>query len=227
MTGLAVETLSDSSKFPEEWLFKHRWGKGKKDAPNKLPNGEKIVFLTVGGRTSAVVPSVQKKTGPVAGDAKSGAKEGGKTAKSGPKSAPKAGDKRKRKVVVKRGAVYDSDSSSGFGDAVILNDLIHKEEQSEDEEEEEEVVKPKKKTRAVTAKKSAVAVKEEPAEVLSRSKKGAKKGGVKAAPETIPELKALAKRTSKKAAKKAAEPVPANEDSGRRRSGRISRHFES
>ena len=36
----------------------------------KLPNGAKIVFLTVGGRTSAVIPSVQKKTGPVAGDVK-------------------------------------------------------------------------------------------------------------------------------------------------------------
>lgn len=47
--------------------MKHRWGKGKKDG-DRLPNGEKIVFLKVGGRTSAVVPARQKKTGPVAGD---------------------------------------------------------------------------------------------------------------------------------------------------------------
>ncbi|KAI9778927.1 MAG: hypothetical protein M1835_004811 [Candelina submexicana] len=80
---IAVETLADSTKFPEEWLMRYRWGKGKKDQ-NKLPNGEKIVFIKVGGRTSAVVPSVQKKTGPVAGDVKvedngegSGADEGG------------------------------------------------------------------------------------------------------------------------------------------------------
>ena len=66
----AVELLADSSKFPEEWLFKHRWGKGKKDQKKELPNGEKIVHITVGGRTSAVVPSLQKKTGPVAGDVK-------------------------------------------------------------------------------------------------------------------------------------------------------------
>jgi formamidopyrimidine-DNA glycosylase len=59
----AVDLLGDSDKFPEAWLFKHRWGKGKKDAPGTLPSGEKIVFLTVGGRTSAVIPSVQKKTG--------------------------------------------------------------------------------------------------------------------------------------------------------------------
>lgn len=67
----AVDLLADSSKFPEEWLFRHRWGKGKKDQKKELPNGEKIVHITVGGRTSAVVPSVQKKTGPVAGDVKS------------------------------------------------------------------------------------------------------------------------------------------------------------
>jgi formamidopyrimidine-DNA glycosylase len=66
----AVDLLADSSRFPDEWLFKHRWGKGKKDAPTTLPNGEKITFLTVGGRTSCVVPSVQKKTGAVAGDIK-------------------------------------------------------------------------------------------------------------------------------------------------------------
>jgi formamidopyrimidine-DNA glycosylase len=66
--GTAVELLGDSEKFPETWLFKHRWVKGKNDATSTLPNGEKIVFLTVGGRTSAVVPSIQKKTGPVAKD---------------------------------------------------------------------------------------------------------------------------------------------------------------
>ncbi|KAL8831129.1 MAG: hypothetical protein Q9170_005431 [Blastenia crenularia] len=66
----AVELLAESDKFPEHWLFKHRWGKGKKDDPQRLPNGEKIKFLTVGGRTSAIVPSVQKKTGDVAADVK-------------------------------------------------------------------------------------------------------------------------------------------------------------
>ncbi|ORY07791.1 NMDA receptor-regulated protein 1-domain-containing protein [Clohesyomyces aquaticus] len=63
----AVETLADSEKFPEDWLMRHRWDKGKKNG-GKLPNGAKITFLKVGGRTSAVVPSVQKKTGAVAGD---------------------------------------------------------------------------------------------------------------------------------------------------------------
>lgn len=57
----AVEKLGDSDKFPEDWLFKHRWGKGKKDSPTTLPNGDSITHITVGGRTSCVVPSVQKK----------------------------------------------------------------------------------------------------------------------------------------------------------------------
>ncbi|KAJ5983439.1 Ribosomal protein S13-like H2TH [Penicillium waksmanii] len=59
----AIEVLADSEKFPEHWLFKHRWGKGKKNQSSALPNGDKITFITVGGRTSAVVPAVQKKTG--------------------------------------------------------------------------------------------------------------------------------------------------------------------
>ncbi|KAI1380288.1 Formamidopyrimidine-DNA glycosylase N-terminal domain-containing protein [Hypoxylon crocopeplum] len=60
---IAVEKLGDSDQFPEDWLFKHRWGKGKKDSPTTLPNGDKIIHITVGGRTSCVVPSVQKKRG--------------------------------------------------------------------------------------------------------------------------------------------------------------------
>jgi formamidopyrimidine-DNA glycosylase len=62
----SIGVLADSEKFPEHWLFKHRWGKGKKNQPAVLPNGDKITFLTVGGRTSAVVAAVQKKTGAVA-----------------------------------------------------------------------------------------------------------------------------------------------------------------
>ncbi|RHZ74641.1 hypothetical protein CDV55_105341 [Aspergillus turcosus] len=87
----SIDVLADSEKFPEHWLFKHRWGKGKKNKPSVLPNGEKIVFLTVGGRTSAVVPSVQKKTGPVAKDI------GDEDANS-----PKSETKRKRVTGVKK-----------------------------------------------------------------------------------------------------------------------------
>ncbi|KXJ96792.1 formamidopyrimidine-DNA glycosylase [Microdochium bolleyi] len=59
----AVEKLADSDQFPADWLFNHRWGKGKKDAAKTLPNGERLTFITVGGRTSCVVPERQKKKG--------------------------------------------------------------------------------------------------------------------------------------------------------------------
>ncbi|KAJ7293819.1 AtMMH-1 [Mycena rebaudengoi] len=58
----AVAVNADDSKFPEHWLFKHRWGKGKKTPHNlKLPSGEPatIKWITVGGRTSAYVVELQ------------------------------------------------------------------------------------------------------------------------------------------------------------------------
>jgi formamidopyrimidine-DNA glycosylase len=86
----ACETLADSAQFPETWLMKYRWDKGKKDS-NVLPNGEKIVHLKVGGRTSAIVPSVQKKTAAVAGDIDSAeVSETEKPAKGGRKRKVKA-----------------------------------------------------------------------------------------------------------------------------------------
>src|SRR5579859_4017302 len=68
VTTTAANVLGDSSKFPLDWLFSYRWGKssyrgkkGGKAENNLLPNGEKIVHITVGGRTSAIVESRQKK----------------------------------------------------------------------------------------------------------------------------------------------------------------------
>ncbi|KAH7410813.1 hypothetical protein BKA64DRAFT_638473 [Cadophora sp. MPI-SDFR-AT-0126] len=97
----AVDHLADSSKFPEEWLFKHRWGKGKKDAATTLPNGAKLTFLTVGGRTSCVVPSIQKKTGPVAADVNEKADdvEIGPDVDEGKKSVKAKGSLKKRKAL--------------------------------------------------------------------------------------------------------------------------------
>lgn len=115
--GTAVDLLADSDQFPESWLFKHRWGKGKKDAPTALPNGEKIVFLTVGGRTSAVIPSVQKKTGPVAKEI-SEAEEDEKpkkakaTKKQKAETVGDAEDKRKRTTTKKRVKEVDSEEET-------------------------------------------------------------------------------------------------------------------
>ncbi|OJA17524.1 hypothetical protein AZE42_10089 [Rhizopogon vesiculosus] len=58
---IAVEANADVDKYPSHWLFKHRWGKGKKAQSMKLPSGEPatIKWITVGGRTSAYVTEVQ------------------------------------------------------------------------------------------------------------------------------------------------------------------------
>ncbi|KAJ3409812.1 hypothetical protein HDV05_004254 [Chytridiales sp. JEL 0842] len=56
----ACEVNADSDRFPREWLFHYRWFKGKRGVEAKLPNGNKITFDTIGGRTTAVVPAVQK-----------------------------------------------------------------------------------------------------------------------------------------------------------------------
>ncbi|KAI8641187.1 hypothetical protein BD408DRAFT_389300 [Parasitella parasitica] len=57
-TAVAVE--ADESKFPEDWLMKYRWNKGKKNEDKgKLPNGLLLKFETVGGRTSAFAPARQ------------------------------------------------------------------------------------------------------------------------------------------------------------------------
>ncbi|RQM08266.1 hypothetical protein DH86_00001458 [Scytalidium sp. 3C] len=113
----AVDVLGDSDKFPDHWLFKHRWGKGKKGSPMSLPNGEKITFLTVGGRTSCVVPSVQKKTGAVAGDVKPGD--------------------------LANGVEEDSKKSKAKSPATKKRKVVNEEDEDEEEAEEEEEVKPK------------------------------------------------------------------------------------
>ncbi|KAJ7275543.1 AtMMH-1 [Mycena haematopus] len=63
---VAVAVDADDTKFPENWLFKHRWGKGKKSHNLKLPTGEPatIKWITVGGRTSAFVAELQILAGP-------------------------------------------------------------------------------------------------------------------------------------------------------------------
>lgn len=53
----AVEVGADAEKYPEDWLFHYRWG-GAKGA-TKL-GGKAIVRETVGGRTTAWIPSLQK-----------------------------------------------------------------------------------------------------------------------------------------------------------------------
>ena len=53
----AVAVGADSDRFPRSWLFHRRWGR---DAAAVTARGEKIRHITVGGRTTAWVPAVQR-----------------------------------------------------------------------------------------------------------------------------------------------------------------------
>lgn len=117
----AVEKLGDSDQFPEDWLFNHRWGKGKKDAAKTLPNGERIIFVTVGGRTSCIVPSRQKKTGRVVAGVKEEEPEE-------PKPDPK------KKQASKKSSRYFDNNGNKNGD--------------DDKAEDEPEARPTKKARA-------------------------------------------------------------------------------
>ena len=53
----AVAVDAESARFPRTWLFHYRWGR---DPEARTARGETIRFLTVGGRTTAWVPSRQR-----------------------------------------------------------------------------------------------------------------------------------------------------------------------
>jgi formamidopyrimidine-DNA glycosylase len=57
VVGKAVEVGADKEKFPKDWLFHVRWD-GKRG--HEFMNGKPIVRETVGGRTTAWVPKIQK-----------------------------------------------------------------------------------------------------------------------------------------------------------------------
>ena len=57
VVGTAVAARADSERFPRTWLFHRRWGR---DADAVTARGEKIRHDTIGGRTTAWVPAVQR-----------------------------------------------------------------------------------------------------------------------------------------------------------------------
>jgi formamidopyrimidine-DNA glycosylase len=58
----AIRCLLEGIEFPNDWLFHRRWrnGGGNKNSSIKDVNGRTIVFIQSGGRSTALVPSVQK-----------------------------------------------------------------------------------------------------------------------------------------------------------------------
>jgi formamidopyrimidine-DNA glycosylase len=53
----AVAVRADSDRFPLTWLFHHRWGR---NADARTARDERIIHETVGGRTTAWVPTRQR-----------------------------------------------------------------------------------------------------------------------------------------------------------------------
>jgi formamidopyrimidine-DNA glycosylase len=53
----AVDLRGDSDRFPATWLFHHRWGR---NAEARTARAERIVHETIGGRTTAWVPTRQR-----------------------------------------------------------------------------------------------------------------------------------------------------------------------
>ncbi|HSE91825.1 MAG TPA: DNA-formamidopyrimidine glycosylase family protein [Methylomirabilota bacterium] len=53
----SVRVLNDSDRYPRRWLFHDRWGR---DPGALTSRGEPIRYLTISGRTTAWVPSVQR-----------------------------------------------------------------------------------------------------------------------------------------------------------------------
>jgi formamidopyrimidine-DNA glycosylase len=57
VVALSVRVHSDSDRYPRSWLFHYRWGKR---AGAVTGRGESIRYTTLGGRTTAWVPAVQR-----------------------------------------------------------------------------------------------------------------------------------------------------------------------
>lgn len=129
--------------------MKHRWGKGKKDK-DRLPNGDKIVFLKVGGRTSAVVPSVQKKTAAVAADIPEDSEANGSSTKT-PKGTSKA------KKSAEDEEEYDAARELPASKPAKRGRKSTKVEDEVKDEEDEDEEAPKKKSKTTRTAKAASA----------------------------------------------------------------------
>lgn len=221
--GTAVDTLAESDKFPKDWLMKYRWDKGKKNG-SKLPNGAKITFLTVGGRTSAVVPSVQKKTAAVAGDVSEGAEDGSEEGEAEVKSKKSA--KRKTKADKDENA-EEAATTTAANRPRRGRKQVDYEVKDESDEGEEEAPAPKKQKTSGTPKKAT------PKKIIAKKTKAAVKEESEEAPEQEAEpANAPAASKSKNAAHttarnskdtEAKEEIKSKETSGRRRSGRTAK----
>lgn len=204
----AIDKLADSDEFPDHWLFNHRWGKGSKDAATALPNGEKLAFITVGGRTSCYAPNVQKKTGHVAPGIKEESVDGASKSKKGSRSK-KTEDTKEPAAANEEGSKPKRSTKS------------RKKETAEPAADEADS-KPKRSTKSRKKEPAEPAVEEEPKQKGKSSKKGPAEPAVEE-----PKPKGRSRKKKAEIAPEGEEP-PAKKQraqtngSGTRRSARLS-----
>ncbi|XP_062192333.1 formamidopyrimidine-DNA glycosylase-like isoform X1 [Phragmites australis] len=141
----SLEVGADSSQFPENWIFHSR----EKKPGKAFVDGKKIDFITVGGRTSAYVPELQKLDGVDATASRSKRRKDKESdddtkSKNG-RSAPKKGERGAKKVIVA------AEGSS--------NKVVNAHDDGREEDYEEEETKTTKRGRKKKEKKAKVSSK--------------------------------------------------------------------
>lgn len=152
----AVDLLAESDKFPDTWLFDHRWGKGK--GASTLPSGEKLAWITVGGRTSCYAPALQKKTGHVAPGIKEEALDDAEV-----DDKPKKGKARKAKTPDDEDEVKPKKKNARKSRAVDTED------EKDEQEEEPKPARKRTKIKSETIKEEPKAPKAKPVKNASRA----------------------------------------------------------
>ncbi|KAF8610178.1 hypothetical protein BDV93DRAFT_483319 [Ceratobasidium sp. AG-I] len=187
-TAVAVD--ADSSQFPANWLFDYRWGKGQKTkAEMLLPSGEvaKIKWLTVGGRTSAVVEQIQIM--PAEGRSKKAPRTGSTTETGLSKPAP--AKSRKRKAAASSKKEDDVLLGGGGEDESDLTSL-------EEDQDELEKVETKVTKVAVSRKSSRAKIEAVVETTVARATKRRKIADDAAEPKLKPKPVGRTTRSSKK-----------------------------
>ncbi|KAG2440513.1 hypothetical protein HYH02_010391 [Chlamydomonas schloesseri] len=212
VVGLAVRMEADSDRFPKEWLFHYRWTnkKASKDA-----SGRAISFVTVGSRTSAFVPALQKLKGSGAARAKkaAGGKEGvdaEEEAEQEEQEEQQSGATAKRKRTTKK-AVKQPQKEDDDGDDQELRADSDKDDGGGDvdgdEEEEEKEAKPAAKRRKTGAGTAAAAA--------AKTAKGKSAAAAKPAPAAKPARGKAATGAASKDSGKATAPAKTTRGAGR------------
>lgn len=165
---MSLEVGADSSQFPENWIFHSR----EKKPGKAFVDGKKIDFITVGGRTSAYVPELQKLDAATSRSKGSIDKENGDDKKSRKgMNAPKPA---KGRVKVTKGSSNKAGSTSDDGNEEVAKPAkrgrkqsaraanvstkhggsTHGDEATDEDQEAEEDAKPAKRGRKQIEKSS-------------------------------------------------------------------------